>query len=151
MYRPRTKMSAILIGLLIVLVWKGPSLFGPPEHSVLDSEEALQAEAEILEAWKANRSGVQVQAIGVVSRVLPDDEQGSRHQRLIVRLPSGHTVLLAHNIDLAPRIPAKQGDGIEFRGEYEWNAQGGVVHWTHHDPQGRHEGGFIRHGGRTFE
>ena len=151
MYRPRTKMLGILIGLLIVLVWKGPSFFGPAEHPVLDSEEAQEAEAEILKAWKANRSDVQVQAVGVVSKVLPDDEQGSRHQRLIIRLPSGHTVLLAHNIDLAPRVPVKQGDEIEFRGEYEWNAEGGVVHWTHHDPQGRHPGGFIRYGGRTFE
>ena len=144
-------MWGILIAVLILLVWKGPGLLAPSEHPVLGSEEAREAEAAILEAWKSNRSGVEVQAIGVVSRVLADDEKGSRHQRIIVRLPSGHTVLLAHNIDLAPRVPAKQGDGIEFRGEYEWNAKGGVVHWTHHDPQGRHPGGFIRHGGRTFE
>jgi Protein of unknown function (DUF3465). len=50
---------------------------------------------------------------------LPDDEQGSRHQRFILRLASGRTLLVAHNIDLAPRIDGLQvGDQVAFSGEY---------------------------------
>jgi hypothetical protein len=40
---------------------------------------------------------------------------------------------------------------VEFFGEYEWNAKGGVVHWTHHDPQGLHENGWLKHQGRLYQ
>ena len=65
----------------------------------------------------------QVRGAGIVSRVLADDDNGSRHQRFILRLPSGQTLLMAHNIDLAPRIAnLREGDTVEFSGEYVWNA-----------------------------
>jgi hypothetical protein len=76
--------------------------------------------------------------------VLSDDNQGSRHQRFILKLESGHTVLVAHNIDLADRVPLTRGDVVTLRGRYEWNDRGGVIHWTHHDPEGRGPGGWIR-------
>ena len=85
-------------------------------------------------------------------RILADDVEGARHQRFILRLASGQTLLVAHNIDVAPRIEGlREGDTVAFRGVYEWNAEGGVVHWTHHDPDGSHAPGWLRHGGRTYE
>ncbi|MCF6254146.1 MAG: DUF3465 domain-containing protein [Thiomicrorhabdus sp.] len=52
----------------------------------------------------------------------------------------------------APKIPnIRRGDSVEFYGEYEWSEKGGVVHWTHHDPRGRHIGGWLKHKGRTYE
>ena len=84
--------------------------------------------------------------------MLRDDDEGSRHQRLIVELESGHTVLVAHNIDVAPRVSSvREGDLLRFFGEYEWNEQGGVIHWTHHDPAGRHAGGWLEHEGSRYE
>jgi len=83
---------------------------------------------------------------GVVERNLPDDVEGSRHQKFILRLASGQTVLISHNIDLAPKINSlAAGDTVEFYGEYVWNSQGGLVHWTHHDPDGFHESGWLKH------
>ena len=97
-------------------------------------------------------SNRQVRGSGSVERLLRDDDDGSRHQRFILRLPSGQTVLVAHNIDLAPRIDGlRVGDTVEFSGEFEWNEQGGVVHWTHHDPRGTHAAGWLRHGGQTYQ
>ena len=61
------------------------------------------------------------------------------------------TVLVAHNLDLAPRVPLTVGDSVELRGEYEWNDRGGVLHWTHRDPGGRHDAGWIRHAGRLYQ
>ena len=85
-----------------------------------------------------------------VYRVLPDDTKGSRHQRFLVESPTGHSLLIAHNIDLAERVPLAVGDALQLRGRFEWNDKGGVVHWTHHDPQGRHSGGWIDHEGRRY-
>lgn len=109
-------------------------------------------EAALVQAFEARRSNVQIQGSGTVARILPDDTDGSRHQRFVLAFGTGQTVLIAHNIDLAPRIAGLGvGDIVEFNGEYEWNARGGVVHWTHQDPQGRHTPGWLRHDGRTYQ
>ncbi len=110
------------------------------------------SDQKIREAYHAHQSGVQIQGRGHVSRLLPDDNVGSRHQRFIMELASGQTLLVAHNIDLASRIHSLQaGDAVEFNGVYEWNAEGGVIHWTHRDPQGRHEAGWLKHNGRKYQ
>jgi hypothetical protein len=98
------------------------------------------------------KSDVQVEGEGTVSRILADDRDGSRHQRFIVRLRGDQTVLIQHNIDLAPRIEGiEEGDLVSFFGEYVWNEHGGLVHWTHHDPARRHVDGWIKHKGRTYQ
>jgi hypothetical protein len=103
-------------------------------------------------AFASRASNIQVEGEGTVIRLLPDDTNGSRHQRFIVQLASGQTVLITHNIDIAPRIAGLEvGDGVRFNGEYVWNAKGGVIHWTHHDPQGRHVSGWVVHNGRTYK
>ncbi len=103
-------------------------------------------------AFEQRDRDVQVQGEGVVTRILTDDTKGSPHQRFIVRLASGRTVLIQHNIELAPRVAElKEGDTVAFFGEYIWNDQGGLVHWTHHDPAGRHVAGWVKHNGRTFQ
>ncbi|MDO8331376.1 MAG: DUF3465 domain-containing protein [Fluviicoccus sp.] len=99
----------------------------------------------ITRAFANHQSNIQVNGTGVVTKLLPDDNHGSRHQKFLIRLPSGLSLLIAHNIDLAARLsPLKPGDSVEFYGEYEWNPQGGVVHWTHPDPRGSHASGWLR-------
>ena len=103
-------------------------------------------------AFASGASNIQVEGEGTVLRLLPDDLNGSRHQRFIVQLESGQTVLIAHNIDLAPRINGLEvGDAVSFNGEYVWNEKGGVIHWTHHDPQGRHVAGWLKHNDKTYK
>lgn len=80
-----------------------------------------------------------------MTRLIADDNDGARHQRFILQLPGRHTLLVAHNLELSPRVPVGMGDRIAFRGVYEWNEQGGLVHWTHKDPLGEEDGGWISH------
>ncbi|EKF9828471.1 DUF3465 domain-containing protein [Vibrio cholerae] len=109
-------------------------------------------DAVLQQAYQSQQSDLQVQGFGQVVKVLPDDNDGSKHQKFILKLNSGQTLLVAHNIDLAPRIPnLKVGDSVEFYGEYEWNKKGGVLHWTHKDPQNRHAHGWLKHNGQLYE
>ena len=106
----------------------------------------------IQQAFDRHQSNVQVQSVGRVKAVLADDNEGSRHQKFILGLENGLTVLVAHNIDLAPRIKnIQKGDTVEFYGEYEYTEKGGVIHWTHHDPQNRHVGGWLKHEGEIYQ
>ena len=114
----------------------------------IDSGDSQQ----LTHVFKNQQSDIQVGGVGTVIRTLSDDTEGSQHQRFILKLASGQTLLIAHNIDLAPRINSlREGDGVEFYGEYEWNSKGGVLHWTHHDPRGNHESGWLKHNGSTYQ
>lgn len=106
----------------------------------------------LAQAYESNRSDIQVKGSGTVIRLLPDDTQGSKHQKFILRLQSNQTILVSHNIDIAPRISSLNvGDTVQFYGEYEWNKKGGLVHWTHKDPNGRHAHGWLKHNGRLYQ
>lgn len=103
-------------------------------------------------AYEQRQSNVQVQGSGRVKAILRDDNDGSRHQKFVLVLKNGLSILVAHNIDLAPKISnLNKGDIVEFYGEYEYNPKGGVLHWTHHDPQGRHESGWLKHDGQIYQ
>ena len=123
-----------------------------PERRASASTNSHRDDEKIAQAFRTQTSGVTVESIGTVDKILADDNKGSRHQRFIVRLSTGQTLLIAHNIDVAARVPnLKVGDTVVFHGQYEWNPEGGAVHWTHHDPHGSHPGGFIEHQGRRYQ
>ena len=148
-------LLTLVVGILLFLNEQGmlPGGNTPPQSSPGSISEAESGGvAAIAQAYRAQRSDLQVMAEGVVKKVLSDDLDGSRHQRFLLRLDNGQTLLVAHNIDLAPRIEGlRAGDTVAFYGEYEWNNQGGVIHWTHHDPAGRHVDGWLRHRGKTYQ
>jgi hypothetical protein len=109
-------------------------------------------DAIISNAFANHESNLQVSGQGIVFKLLPDDNSGSRHQRFLVELSSGQTVLIAHNLDIAPRVDGlSEGDSIKFYGVYEWNPKGGVIHWTHGDPDGSHVSGWLQHHGQTYQ
>lgn len=107
---------------------------------------------QLKQAFENHQSDLQIKGQGKVVHILPDDNKGSRHQRFLLKLNNQQTLLVAHNIDLAPRISSLNvGDTVQFYGEYEWNKKGGVIHWTHKDPRNRHAHGWLKHNGRVYE
>jgi len=142
-------LKKIFVPLLIIGLAYGYQQYQLTETAGTDSGLSERPVALAQANW---RSGEQVRGTGTVSRLLSDDNEGSRHQRFILQLSSGRTLLVAHNIDLAPRISSlREGDTVSFYGEYEPNDQGGVIHWTHGDPQGRHTAGWLEHNGRRYQ
>jgi hypothetical protein len=130
---------------------KSPNQDGQPLSSDTGAAGHTNTDDEIAALFSNHRSDTYVTGAGVVQRILADDTEGDRHQRFILRLSSGQTLLIAHNIDIAPRAePLKVGDEVRFAGIYEYNDEGGVIHWTHHDPDGEHQGGYIYVNGSEF-
>lgn len=150
---------------LLVFVWAcflSACFQSEPEISTSKALEAQSASeraavplldnAAIVQAFERKQSDIFVEGSGTVKKLLPDDNKGSRHQKFLVTISDKQTLLFAHNIDLAPRIDdIAVGDVVSFKGEYVYNPKGGVMHWTHHDPKGDIQGGWIKHNGKTYE
>jgi hypothetical protein len=125
---------------------------GLAEEAVPAASRAEPGNDGVRRAFEERARGRLLQVEGHVQRILADDRDGSPHQRFIIVTLSGHTLLVAHNLDLAPRLDGLGvGDRVSLFGEYEWNDQGGVMHWTHDDPAGRHPAGYIDWKGRRFQ
>lgn len=144
-------LRCLLISLALLL---NACEAAPPDVSAvsqLTSSEAENANASVEAAYAKKLSDVQVSGHGIVTKLLPDDQKGARHQKFLVRINAQQTLLFAHNIDLAERLPLKVGDIVSFNGEYVYNPKGGIVHWTHRDPQGRHTPGWVMLQGKKYQ
>jgi|SRR5687767_4039567 len=151
------QLITLLIGLSLVLsAAPGYSCSFPSQAAqksrARNSRKLSRSDELLARAFEQRLSNIQVGGQGIVRRLLSDDNEGSRHQRFILELASGQTLLISHNIDVAPRVAGlRKGDAVSFGGEYEWNEKGGVIHWTHHDPRKRHPAGWIKHDGRVYQ
>ena len=151
------KILPILIAALLAWRYGIPTQNPPSPSSSATTSAARQAapadfERVLQQAYQNRQSNIQIEGQGIVAKILPDDTEGTRHQRFLLKLTTGQTLLVAHNTDLAPRIDSlKTGDTVRFYGEYEWNRQGGVIHWTHRDPGGRHADGWLELRGRRYQ
>ncbi|HEV3157720.1 MAG TPA: DUF3465 domain-containing protein [Candidatus Baltobacteraceae bacterium] len=116
-----------------------------------DSGNAL-----VYDAWRSHRSNVEVTAFGNVAHVLGTRSGPSgMHEGFLVHLQGGSggglSVKVEDNVDISGPIPLNSGDEVSVHGEYVYNERGGIIHWTHHDPRGRHESGYIIVNGRHYE
>ena len=132
-----------VVVVIVLLLWRQ---FGPG----FPTEEA-HGSGGVADAYARQQSNIMLEFEARVDRILPDDVNGTPHQRFILQLDNGQTVLVAHNINLAARVPIEEWDVVRVRGEYEYNPQGGVVHWTHRDPGMGIKHGWIEHKGIRYE
>lgn len=147
---PGLKRGALALILLLAIWPPGRGSLSAPSLLVAWEEGAgLQAE----EAFSRKLSGVFLTAKGRVLRILPDDREGVPHQRFLLHLPSGHTLLVLHNVAVAPRVPLREGVWLRVRGEYRWNEKGGLLHFTHRPaggPRGEVGGWIVTEDGGLY-
>ncbi len=151
-------MKKIAFLLLIVAIFLLFSVFNASNQSLKISffgkafAQNLSNDALFAQAFAERKKILRIAGEGFVIKILPDDNEGSRHQKFILKLRSGQTLLMAHNIDIAPRISTLHtGDTVAFFGEYEWNSKGGVIHWTHKDTKNAHIAGWLKHNGHIYQ
>ena len=151
-------VKALLIAVgapLLLIAVAGCAAAPPSDNAAGDGGDDLargDGDAILGTAFRDRVRDLQAQGSGTVVKLLADDTDGARHQRFIVRLESGQTLLVAHNIDVAPRVEGLAvGDDVAFRGVYEWSAEGGTIHWTHRDPDGQRAAGWLRHDATTYQ
>jgi hypothetical protein len=104
-------------------------------------------------AYSSARSHVEVVADGTVTRLFGvEPGRVSPHEGFLLSLASGCTLVVRveANTDFTGPIPLERGERVLVKGEYEYYPLGGVIHWTHRDPRGRHEGGYIESSGRLY-
>ncbi|MGB3786671.1 MAG: DUF3465 domain-containing protein [Phormidesmis sp.] len=124
-----------------------------PSYLYRNSNAEVMGSKSVLDAFKNKQSNIVVESVaGTVEALLPDDIEGSRHQRFIIRIARNQTVLIVHNLDMSERLDGlRKGDRVSVKGEYEWNERGGLIHWTHKDPRSSHENGWIDYRNVRYE
>ena len=153
------KNNLVIVTIIVVLIaayigidLKQNNLNDKVVQTSIVEEATVYDQQKIMQAYQQQISNIQVQSKGEVKAILADDNDGSRHQKMILKLENGLTVLVAHNIDLAPRVEGlRKGEIVEFYGEYEYSPKGGVIHWTHHDPQAKHVDGWLKYQGKSYQ
>lgn len=152
------KLAAIIIITVLAAIFKWPIEWSDQgvtlsEDEIHSSTKSVDNDHKKLKELIQNRqSGVMITIDARVKKILPDDLEGSKHQRMILEvLNTSVTLLLAHNIDLAPRVPASENEIIRIYGQYEWNEKGGVIHWTHRDKRNKHPHGWVEYNNNRYQ
>jgi len=146
-------LTFILISTILIFNFNACGRDNVKTPQTNNNSNNITSDDRILQTAFDNRqTNIQVHGNGKVIRLLADDTSGIKHQKFILQLLSGQTLLISHNIDISTRIDILAiNDSIEFYGEYVWNSKGGLVHWTHHDPQGEHIDGWLKHQNITYD
>lgn len=111
----------------------------------------VSSDAEAIRAQQLHLVKVPLTVTAPVKKMLKYDDRGLPHEKFLLLLSNGTTILVAHNTQMAPYVPLQAGDTVTVSGEYVWNAKGGLIHWTHHSDTPNHKGGYIDFNGKRYE
>lgn len=139
-----------LLLLLLILAAGAFSLASPLQAGSGCGGHEATTSPSFWEAHKSHAAKAEVTVVGTVKKILAEDHKGTAHQRFILKVEN-LSILVAHNIDLAPRVPVKVGDEVILHGEYIYKDKGGVLHWTHRDPRHKHPDGWICFQGKIYQ
>jgi hypothetical protein len=104
--------------------------------------------------YASGSSGAEVIGHGTVLGVLGTRGGPSgEHEGFLLKLDQQCDLLLRveTNVDITGPVPLEVGEVVTVKGQFEDDANGGVIHWTHHDPRGRHVSGYVEADGKIYE
>ncbi|HEX5274084.1 MAG TPA: DUF3465 domain-containing protein [Candidatus Rubrimentiphilum sp.] len=93
-------------------------------------------------------TAVEVTANGSVAQLVGNASSATATHEGFVLRSGAFAIRVENNTTITGQIPLSRGEAVSLQGQYECND--GVIHWTHHDPRGRHIGGFIEAGGKIY-
>ncbi len=109
--------------------------------------------AQVCALYASGASGAEVIGRGTVLGTLGTHSGPSgEHEGFLLKLDGGCDLLLRveTNVDITGPVPLQMGEVVTVKGQFEDDG-GGVVHWTHHDPRGRHVSGYVEAGGKFYQ
>lgn len=112
------------------------------------------ANSAVYAAFESGTSRVEVSATGIVTRTMGmRTGRSGTHEGFLMQADGkrGLVLRVEDNVDITGPIPLRNGQHVIVRGEYEYYPRGGVIHWTHHDPAGRHENGYVEVAGKRYQ
>jgi hypothetical protein len=107
----------------------------------------------VCQTYAGQGSNQEVITQGTVVNVL--GERGGpygEHEGFLLKLDGDCDLMLRveTNVSITGFVPIRRGEKVIVKGEYEYDPMGGVLHWTHHDPAGRHVAGYVVSAGKTY-
>ncbi len=148
---PRINPARLLVAALSLALAALPLVSCRSQPATAPDSALAAAQSEVLQAQQNHWRHAEVTVEAQVVKLLRDDTEGIPHQRFLIALVNGTTVLIAHDTNMAPRVPLQRGDWVRIHGEYIWTEKGGVIHWTHHTDTPRHIGGWIDFNGQRYQ
>lgn len=155
-----TNAIKILLALISCTVFASACNSSVQERPVATERDQAQSElggnaevddSQVLAAQESRAINTLVTCTLPVKKMLRPDNKGERHEKFLLKASNGTSILVAHNVSRAPVVPISAGDVVTVRGEYIWNAKGGLIHWTHRSDSPKHPGGFIEFHGQRYE
>jgi len=109
---------------------------------------------QICSLYSSGQGGVEVIGQGTVLAVLGTREgRSGQHEGFLLRLHQQCDLMVRveTNVDITGPVPVRDGEIVTVKGQFENDPMGGVIHWTHHDPRGRHVSGYVEAGGKLYQ
>jgi hypothetical protein len=110
--------------------------------------------AHVCALYASGTSDAEVVAQGTVLGVLGTHNGPSgEHEGFLLKLTQQCDLMLRveTNVDITGPVPLRAGETVTVKGQFEDDPGGGVIHWTHRDPSGRHVAGYVLAGGKYYE
>jgi hypothetical protein len=109
--------------------------------------------ASICNDYGSQATNQEVIAHGRVGEILGTRPgRSGSHEGFLLKLDGDCdlTLKVETNVSITGPVPIHRGEIVIVKGEYVYDPLGGILHWTHHDPEGRHVAGYVVSDGKTY-